>query len=385
MIKNRIFKRKVRIRALICAALVVMAAPSFAQSNNLDQLQREERDLRLSADIEERDIANSQFIIRDRELNDYIRNIFCAMVGQDECRDVRIYIIQKADFNATMAPNGTMTIWSGLLLRVKNEAQLAAVIGHEYVHYKNRHSIQSLQNARSKMDAALLLSNSPLGIFAAFGIMGSVLNYSREMERDADYGSLSLMANAGYDPIEASKIWYLIREEVEAKYGKSITDRMEDGFFATHPSPTERMVEMARRSQIMAKSDKIIDEARFDQIMEKWRPKFFEDQILNGSEKENQYFLDKFGNIDNPGIADYIWAENVRVKWNEKEIEKAKDIFVKISQNNPEDALNWRSLGLLYYRQDHKIEAAAALAKYIMLSPNANDADIIKLYIGQGK
>ena len=78
-------------------------------------------------DREERNLRRSPFLIRDRKLNDYVQGIACRLAG-DHCPDVRVYLVNTPLFNASMAPNGMMQVWSGLLLRVENEAQLAAVI-----------------------------------------------------------------------------------------------------------------------------------------------------------------------------------------------------------------------------------------------------------------
>ena len=76
----------------------------------------------------------SPYTIKDKELNDYVKKVFCKL-QPDYCQKIRIYITRIPAFNATMAGNGLMEIWSGALLHLENEAQLAAVIGHEFGHY----------------------------------------------------------------------------------------------------------------------------------------------------------------------------------------------------------------------------------------------------------
>jgi predicted Zn-dependent protease len=66
--------------------------------------------------------------VRDPALNAYVRSVLCK-VTDDYCRDVRVYIVDVPYFNASMAPNGAMMVWTGTLLRVRNEAQLALVLG----------------------------------------------------------------------------------------------------------------------------------------------------------------------------------------------------------------------------------------------------------------
>ena len=62
----------------------------------------------------------------------------------------QVHLVRTPLFNASMAPNGMMQVWTGLLLRVDDEAQLAAVLGHEFGHYLARHSTERLRDAKSR-------------------------------------------------------------------------------------------------------------------------------------------------------------------------------------------------------------------------------------------
>src|SRR3546814_8668521 len=92
-------------------------------------------------DEEERALANLPSLIRDEAINSYVKNVLGAAVGTDRCGAARIYILRIPIFNARMSPDGTMRVFSGLLLRVRNEAELAAVLGHEFGHFEQRHSL----------------------------------------------------------------------------------------------------------------------------------------------------------------------------------------------------------------------------------------------------
>ena len=82
----------------------------------------------------------------DLKLHAYVEDIACRL-GASHCPDIRVHIVRTPWFNASMAPNGMMQVWSGLLLRADNEAQLAAVLGHEIGHYISRHSVERLRDA----------------------------------------------------------------------------------------------------------------------------------------------------------------------------------------------------------------------------------------------
>ena len=66
---------------------------------------------------------------------------------------IRVYAMRQPDFNASMAPNGMMIVHTGLLAHMRNEAQLAAVLGHESGHYLRRHSVQNWRSLKSKSAA----------------------------------------------------------------------------------------------------------------------------------------------------------------------------------------------------------------------------------------
>lgn len=75
----------------------------------------------------EEDIKSAGNLVRDEGLNRYIRGITCKLAGP-YCSDIRVYLLRVPEFNAMLAPNGIMVIWTGTLLRITNEAQLAAVM-----------------------------------------------------------------------------------------------------------------------------------------------------------------------------------------------------------------------------------------------------------------
>ncbi|MDB5686120.1 MAG: peptidase, partial [Rhizorhabdus sp.] len=81
----------------------------------------DERGLWMDADENERQLRDSTLVIREEGLNRYLKDVLCRTVGADRCKGVRIYVVEVPAFNANMAPNGTMQVWTGMLLRVQNE------------------------------------------------------------------------------------------------------------------------------------------------------------------------------------------------------------------------------------------------------------------------
>jgi len=146
----------------------------------------------------ESETRRSGRLVKDPELNNYIKNIVCDLAG-NHCPDIRLYILDVNLFNAAMYPNGMMHLYTGLLLRVQNEAQLASVLGHEIVHFVQRHSLKRYVDIQSKADAMAVI-NIPLGLLGPYAslaslagqlaLLGSIMAYSRDHEREADLEGL---------------------------------------------------------------------------------------------------------------------------------------------------------------------------------------------------
>ena len=188
---------------------------------------------------------------KDKNLEKYLKNILCKLTP-DYCKDIRVYVQDMPYFNAFMAPNGMMVVWTGLLLRAQNEAQLAAVIGHEAGHYIKRHSLKSWLDAKSRTDLMVLLSTGlavggvPGGgdIFNLTQLLqaGFMAKHSRDNEREADKIGLDFLINSGYEPYEAPKIWENIIKEMElGEVNKPLS------FLASHPAPEERIENLKKQ------------------------------------------------------------------------------------------------------------------------------------------
>src|SRR4030095_7581741 len=72
----------------------------------------------------EEEVSGSNLLIKDPEIVSYLKDII-GHVGGPAAKDMRIYLIHVPDFNAMMFPSGFAVVFTGLLLRMRNEAQLA--------------------------------------------------------------------------------------------------------------------------------------------------------------------------------------------------------------------------------------------------------------------
>ncbi len=355
---------------------------------------KDERGLWMVMEEEERKLQTSNFLIRDPALNTYVQNVFCKMVGE-RCKEVRIYITRTPYFNASMAPNGTMLVFSGLFLRTRDEAQMAAVLGHEYTHYTGRHSLRLWRDARAKTNAIGFLSVIPVvswGALAALsaaqiGLAGSVYAFSRDMEREADTGSITLLANADYDPAAASKIWEEIRAEQDATAaarGKRSRKDSNGGIFATHPPTAERMADLkalAGRTPVNG-TPTVNREAFLKALAPHWAA-FVDDQIKLNDFGGTELLLGQLATEGWTPELLYARGELYRSRGKPDDFKTAAGFYQQaIAAGNP-PVESWRGLGLALLRAGQVTEGKAALRTYLEKRPSAPDRAILASMTGE--
>lgn len=154
-----------------------------------------------------------------------------------------IVVIRSNEANAFVLPNGKIVVYTGLLPAAKNEAGLAAVIGHEIAHVSSKHTAERLSQAmvgnmglyaaNDYLDRNRTKYNKQIAMALALGVeYGLILPYSREHENEADLIGQIYMAKAGYDPKEAIFLWQ--------RMAATEKDRPPE-FMSTHPSSNTRI------------------------------------------------------------------------------------------------------------------------------------------------
>jgi predicted Zn-dependent protease len=205
----------------------------------------------------EEEVAGSNLLIKDPRLTGYLGDLI-GQVGGPAARDMRIYLARIPEFNAIMFPTGFAVVFSGLLLRMRNEAQLAGVIAHESAHFLRKHQLRLWRDMRRKTDIFSFLAmgagvaGGAAGVYAGdlvqlaqFGTILSLLKYNRTMEAEADAMGVRLLAEAGYDPTGMSETWQQLIAELDlsAKYRRKRRER-DFSLFSSHPVPETRMADL---------------------------------------------------------------------------------------------------------------------------------------------
>ena len=160
-------------------------------------------------------------------------------------------LIDSPEVNAWCMPGGKMAVYTGIMPILKNEAALAAVLGHEVAHATKRHGKQRFARAMKGNIAGLVIGGAAAvggqlfcksescrlltglgGAAGGFAVAFFDRKFSRGDESEADKVGQVYMAKAGYEPSEAIKLW----ERMGAASGGAAPPE----FMSTHPSDTTR-------------------------------------------------------------------------------------------------------------------------------------------------
>lgn len=131
----------------------------------------------------------------------------------------KFYLANDASFNASSFPNGAVVLHSGLLRQLDNEAQLAAILGHEIAHITQKHHARryrSNQNWEAVQTFGALVAAgtgdaTPLAVIQMARDI-SLTTFSQAQEMQADRIGMHYMTQAGYDPREVVAVWKKLAE-----------------------------------------------------------------------------------------------------------------------------------------------------------------------------
>ncbi|MFC7407461.1 M48 family metalloprotease [Hydrogenophaga atypica] len=278
MFKSLAGRRRAALIPLAAALLLQPIAPLQAQVNrlprdtpNLPHL-GDGQTMSLSAerrlgDHMARAIFRDPDYLDDPVLGDYLASLWRPLIEAAQRRGElspemaerfawRLMISRDNTVNAFAMPGGNLGVHLGLIAMTANADELASVLAHELTHVTQRHIARNID--KQSQQAPLLLAGMLLGILAASAannadIGGAAiaggqalavqnqLNFSRDMEREADRVGFGVMRDAGFEGQGFVTMFERLQQSARLN---------DDGGFPylrSHPLTTERMADMRAR------------------------------------------------------------------------------------------------------------------------------------------
>lgn len=339
------------LRNLLIAALVVTGASGCAVNPVTGKQQlmfsSQEQDIATGAQHYQpsQQSQGGQYVV-DPQLTSYVNQVGkkLAAVSDNPKLPYEFVVLNNDVPNAWALPGGKMAINRGLLIELKDESQLAAVLGHEIVHAAARHGA-SQQSKGMLVNAGVMLAgvaamsqDSQYGALAV-GAMGVGANawmskYSRDHELEADRYGVDYMIKAGYDPMGAVEL-----QETFVKLSEGNQTSWLDGLFASHPPSRERVAANRRMAQQHPGGAR--NKAAFDKAMAQVRK-------------------------DQPAYKDYVAAQKAA---GEKNYSHALSLLDNATKQQPKENLFWELKGQILGTQKKNKEALTAFDRAVQANP----------------
>lgn len=381
-------KRQPTLRAavtsVLAASLAVSAvSPAFAERavGQRPDIATDEGGLWAQSDKAEMEARNKAELNRDQDLTAYVRGVACK-VAADYCGDIRVYVMDRPYFNAAMAPNGYMEVWSGLMLRARSESELAFVLGHEVSHFANGHSLATWKTMKSRSNVGMVLMLAGGGIVGSLlylGVISTVFAFSREQETEADRLGFERAVEAGYDPAAPAAIWRSLREETAASdFPKTRTSDTRGSIFNTHPITPDRIAALETLATGRAAPSEG-ERARYRAEIRKFLPAWLTDDLRRRDYGETLHLIDRLeADGEDLGVLEFYKGEAYRRRRLDGDQDKALAAYVAASGHPEAPVAVWRELGDMFGRVGKSAEARSALETYLAKAGDAEDRWLVE-------
>jgi predicted Zn-dependent protease len=242
------------LRRLLVLTVVLMGLATAPQGVALSEKKEREIGAKMHAEILKQTPAYA-----DPALQDYIDNIGQRLAAASERPDLEwtFTLLDNPTINAFATPGGYVYLNSGMLAYLNNEAQLAAVLGHEVAHIAKHHA--SRQNRVGTASNILsTIAAVAAGVYTGSGSVAGVTKdigsgfgaavvrgYGRDHELEADEFGARYIKAEGYDPNAMLEVIGILKDHdsfsrIKAKKtGKKVQGY--HGVFATHPRHDKRL------------------------------------------------------------------------------------------------------------------------------------------------
>jgi predicted Zn-dependent protease len=289
----------------------------------------------------------------DAALAAYINQVGSRLgaVSQRPELSYQFKVVNDSTPNAFALPGGFIAITRGLLVSIENEAQLAAVLGHELGHVTARHSVQAMQRGKLMNVGLAALgaateSSTYGGLAQQAGQLAAGLlenSYSRDQERQADRLGVDYMVLAGYDPRGAVQLQEFFYRKIE----QGAEPVWLAGLFRTHPFSKERMLNV--QGYIAERYPQVAGRTRYG-----LRPEPFQQAMASLEMTRRGYEL---------------YDQAVQLE-NEDRLPEAIATYLQAATAAPDQALILTGLGMAYLRSRDVRAARPHLARAVQLDDN---------------
>lgn len=236
---------------LVLSTILPLAGCKTNPATGRSQFQAMSRDQEIEIGESVKDELTDEYggAFPDQSVQNYVREVGLRLVEhvEPQYKDLpwEFTLLDSEVINAFALPGGKVFLSRGLVVMMRDEAQMAGVIGHEIGHVTARHINDRIARQTGFAVGATVLgavSRSDAARIGASVIVGAggvyMLSYGRDEEIEADTLGMRYMARAGYDPRAQLEVMEILRDASGGSHPPE--------FLSTHPLPQTRIQRIER-------------------------------------------------------------------------------------------------------------------------------------------
>jgi predicted Zn-dependent protease len=332
----------------------------------------------------------------------------------DDYIEYEFFVLRDPSPNAFALPNGHVYVHTGMLARLGDEDQLAALLAHEISHVAGHHGIIEHRATRKKTIAGMVLGSlGPWGGVISLGLQTSVYGFSRELEQEADDRAIEVLLASRYDPHALPDVLDILGRDYEGLRPRTST------VWSTHPEVRARAETSRAIVAGAASRERHADE--FEAAVMDMRPMTVEDYVqddfphtavalaeslvarypndlrllsllgdawqgmgargpidaasLSDSDKRHN-LRDRARKTREQRLAEALETEEGRAAY-AANLQRAEQMYERVIASDATFAPAYRGLGEVYEQQKRPRDAAEAYLNYVKQAPAAPDRSIV--------
>jgi predicted Zn-dependent protease len=359
--------RRIAYAALLLASCATMppvpTAPAWNEVSGTEiAIEADERILWDTSREERAKLADEGLIVSDAALSAYLNALLTSLIAAPLPTPVpqpEAYVMRSSVRIAGSFPDGGIFITTSMLAAMQNEAQLAALLGHELGHFMGRHRL--VQERFAKVSRSTV----------------ERMQLSRSHELYADRYAVAAMQRAGYDPRELPRMLQLGEPDEE---GARWTEP-----FRSHPFTHERVRDLQRDIAVAPGETLRVGTEPYEHAIAGVLSVAAEVELqARALDRAHTSITRLLALRPNSGRAYYLKGEHARLTEREgRQSAPARHAYERAVELAPDDPQAVRALGFLYQGDGNAARAKPLLEKYLTLAPDASDRKLIERYIGR--
>lgn len=333
-------------------------------------------------------LEKSGILYRNEVLESYLNLVAARLDTNAASPDggFRVKMIKDPHLNAFTYPDGTCYIQTGILARLENEAELAALLAHELAHFTNSHAVNGIRrfHRRSGSDLSTQALNPERTVSRAQirrRIECAWSGYHHEAEFEADREALKFLIRAGYDPYAVLRLFGHLAEEMSRE------NLQEPLILGSHPRLKARI---EKCNEFLATLNPEHRGARVkdgnfegyiqDLLLENINLDIQAGRFTQALQASTRYLSVRSDDARGHYLLGEIYRQQDR---GGNEIKRAESCYKQAIDLDDEYAEPHRALGMLYYKTGLSQQARPYLEASLALAPEAPENAYIRNYLSR--